>query len=260
MSIGETLATARAEAGLTIDDVSRETRVRATLVRAIERDDFSLCGGDVYARGHIRNIASLLGVDPRPLVAEFDRSHGGLPTPVDNPVPVFDPEVAARTERSRPNWAAAMAVALVVICVIAGVQLVSNGGSGSAGKNPPAALPSAGTGSATPGVPSTPGPAPSDAVAAVPRSGVHLQVRIVGTGARSWVHIAGSDGSTLFEGILDETARPKNFTDPQLINMTIGNAGAVALVVNGSDRGLAGASGEVVHRTFHAVRSSDGIG
>jgi hypothetical protein len=97
-------------------------------------------------------------------------------------------------------------------------------------------------------------------VAAVPRSGVHLQVRIVGTDERSWVHIAGSDGTTLFEGILDSTSRPKNFTDPQLINMTIGNAGAVALVVNGRDRGLAGASGEVVHRAFHAVRDNGGIG
>src|SRR3954452_22250751 len=176
MSIGETLAAARAEAGLTIDDVSRETRVRSTLVRAIEHDDFSMCGGDVYARGHIRNIASLLGVDPRPLVAEFDRSHGGLPTPVENPVPVFDPEVAARSERSRPNWAAAMAVALVIICVIAGVQLATSGGSNNSGKGggQPAALPSTDTGRPSPQTTTTPGPAPSDAVAAVPRSGVHL--------------------------------------------------------------------------------------
>lgn len=261
MSIGETLAAARDAAGLTVEDVSRETRVRSTLVRAIERDDFSLCGGDVYARGHIRNIANLVGVDPRPLLAEFDKQHGGGPVPVERPVPTFDPEVAQRAERSRPNWAAAMAAALAVISVIAGVQLATHGGSNArqgsarAGSTLPAVP------SPTPSVTVTPGPAPSGAVALVPRSGVHVQVRVVGVSARSWVDVADSDGVVLFEGILDSTSPPKNFSDPKLINMTIGNAGVVNLVVNGRDLGLAGGSGQVVHRTFHRQHSvSTGAG
>ena len=58
MSIGETLADARRQAGLTITQVSRETRIRESIIRDIEQDDFSACGGDFYARGHIRSIAS----------------------------------------------------------------------------------------------------------------------------------------------------------------------------------------------------------
>jgi len=258
MSIGETLATARAEAGLAVEDVSRETRIRSTLIRAIERDDFSLCGGDVYARGHIRNIANYVGVDPRPLIAEFDGLRG-TPTPVESPVPAFDPEVAARSERGRPNWAAAMAVALAVISLIAGIQLATHNGSGKPTTER--------AGHVQPSVPApeqsvapTPGPAPSGAVALVPRQGVHVQVRIVGAGARSWVHVAGSGGVTLFEGILDDTSPTKNFSDPHVINMTVGNAGVVELVVNGHDRGLAGTSGEVIHRTFHPAPCTAGAG
>src|SRR3954465_3923118 len=134
MSIGEILATARVEAGLSVEDVSRETRIRGGLVPAIEAGKFAPRGGDVYARGHIRSIAAIVGVDPRPLIAEFDKQHGGGPLPVENPAPTFDPQVAQQAERSRPHWAAATAAALAPICAVGGAQLVSRGGSGNDNK------------------------------------------------------------------------------------------------------------------------------
>ena len=54
MSIGETLAKARRDAGLTVTQVSERTRIRETIIRGIEQDDYAACGGDFYARGHIR--------------------------------------------------------------------------------------------------------------------------------------------------------------------------------------------------------------
>jgi len=76
VSIGEGLAAARRQAGLTITQVSQRTRIRETIIRGMERDDFSACGGDFYARGHIRAIARAAGADPEPLVWEYDSSHG----------------------------------------------------------------------------------------------------------------------------------------------------------------------------------------
>ena len=76
MSIGDTLAEARRQAGLTITQVSQQTRIRESIVRAIEQGDFSPCGGDFYARGHIRSIAEVVGVDPAPLIREYDKEHG----------------------------------------------------------------------------------------------------------------------------------------------------------------------------------------
>lgn len=75
MSIGVTLAEARQEAGLTVADVSARTRIREGLIRAIEQDEFAVCGGDFYARGHIRAIAGVVGTDPRPLIVEYDAAH-----------------------------------------------------------------------------------------------------------------------------------------------------------------------------------------
>lgn len=53
-SVGHALRQARIAAGLTVDDITTATRVRIAIVHAIEADDFAPCGGDVYARGHIR--------------------------------------------------------------------------------------------------------------------------------------------------------------------------------------------------------------
>jgi len=79
VDIGGALAEARSEAGLTITEVSQRTRIRETIIRDIERDDYSACGGDYYARGHIRAIARAVGTDPAPLIEEYDAAH--MPPP-----------------------------------------------------------------------------------------------------------------------------------------------------------------------------------
>src|SRR5262252_6370073 len=73
--IGETLAQARHQAGLTVAEVSQQTRIRETIIRKIEEDDYSELGGDFYARGHIRAIAKVVGADPEPLIQEYDTRH-----------------------------------------------------------------------------------------------------------------------------------------------------------------------------------------
>ena len=75
MSVGEDLARAREARGMSVEDVSSATRIRAGLIRAIEADDFGPCGGAVYARGHLRAIARVIGIDPEPLVRDYDRTH-----------------------------------------------------------------------------------------------------------------------------------------------------------------------------------------
>ena len=81
MPIGETLAEARHEAGLTVAQVSERTRIRETIIRGIEHDDYAACGGDFYARGNIRSIAKVVGADAEPLIHEYDtarRAPGAL--------------------------------------------------------------------------------------------------------------------------------------------------------------------------------------
>ena len=122
MAIGQTLADAREAAGLSIEEVATATRIRRMLVVGIEHDDFTACGGDFYARGHIRTLAGSVGIDARPLLAEFDaRRCGTAPRRASD---VFEAETAARPERRGPNWSAAMALALIVVVVFGVAQVL----------------------------------------------------------------------------------------------------------------------------------------
>lgn len=246
MSVGTRLTEARELAGLTVEDVSRSTRIRGTLIRAIEADDFAPCGGAVYARGHIRSIASAVGADAASLIADYDAEHGS-PIPSD-PTPMFDPEVAERTGQRRPNWSAAMASVLALVSVVAGFQLATSGGKASReGTTAGNAL------DVTAGKPTTappaaaPAPRPTDAVALInPKI---VTVRITVTGTKSWVSVTNASGKVLFRGILRK-GMVQDFTDAKKLFLTIGNSGAVSLVVNGRDLGAPGANGDVTNVEF----------
>jgi cytoskeletal protein RodZ len=255
MSVGSDLSAARAEAGMTLAQVAERTRIRSTVIAGIEADEFSLCGGDVYARGHIRSIAKVVGIDSEPLVAEFDRLHAPHgPSAVE----VFEADSRVTTvDRRGPNWTAAMASVVVLLLLVAGFQLL-RGGSGT---------PTAGTGATSPGLTSqpppsssgtpsttttstsTPGASPSSSVVAqVPPSAAGVRMRLAIVGGRSWVSVtAGS--RKVFEGVLSD-GTTRSFTDTKQIKIIIGNAGVVHLLVNGVDLGTAGGNGQVVRLTF----------
>ncbi len=73
MTVGETLTEARSQAGLSIDELSERTRIRGTVIRSIEEDDYEACGGDLYVRGYVRAIAGAVGIDAQPLIREYDQ-------------------------------------------------------------------------------------------------------------------------------------------------------------------------------------------
>jgi transcriptional regulator with XRE-family HTH domain len=127
MSIGQDLSRARQRAGLSIAEVSQRTRIRETIIQDIERDDFAGCGGDFYARGHIRAIAAAVGVDADPLIAEYD-----LAAPAGDELTAaeaFRPVLPLPTrERRRPNWTAILALALLVAAGVGAYLLFSGSG------------------------------------------------------------------------------------------------------------------------------------
>jgi len=107
VAIGATLAQARHQADLTLAQVSKRTRIRETIIRKIEADDFSECGGDFYARGHIRAIAKAVGTDPEPLIQDYDTDHratGPMAT-----VSLDELLATSAPERHRPDLPAAWA-------------------------------------------------------------------------------------------------------------------------------------------------------
>jgi cytoskeletal protein RodZ len=234
LSIGRVLQQARIAAGLTVDDVSTATRVRLPIVHAIEADDFAPCGGDVYARGHIRTLARAVHLDPAPLLAQYDADHGGRPAPTPA-APLFEAE-RIRPERRGPNWTAAMVAAIVAVVGFVGFTAFSGGDDdeGSAIQVADATKPSTST-SAKPtpenDKPEAPKPDAKDsAIAAAPQDKVTVQVSAAD--GKSWVFAKDHNGRLLFDGLLKQ-GDTKTFQDSDKIHLVLGDAGAIQLYVNG---------------------------
>jgi cytoskeleton protein RodZ len=262
VSIGQTLAEARRAAGLSIDELSDRTRLRATIIRAIENDDFSLCGGDFYARAHVRMLASMVGADADALAAEFDTHVADLDEP-PMAAQIRESEAATReitktATRRAPNWGAAVVgAALVVVIVVVGAQLLNRPGkhsptTGAVGSVPATASPSpTPSGSTSPSPSSSPTPtqspsrsAPSSAVAQV---GVHIVLRV--TTAKCWVLATASDGGVIYQGVMNP-GDVQTFSDPRQIALKLGNAPATDLVVNGVDLHAPPSKNDVASFTF----------
>jgi hypothetical protein len=124
VSIGEELAQARGHAGLSVAQVSQRTRIRQTIIRGIESDDYSVCGGDFYARGHIRSIAKTVGADPELLIREYDTAHRApavlSATGIDELV-TLSRTAGRRTLNVKWNWSWAVAVAGLALALAAGL-------------------------------------------------------------------------------------------------------------------------------------------
>ncbi|MEW2072389.1 helix-turn-helix domain-containing protein [Streptomyces sp. NPDC012403] len=231
VSVGRALQQARIAAGLTVDDVSTATRVRIAIVHAIEADDFAPCGGDVYARGHIRTLAKAVDLDAGPLIAQYEAEHGGgrpAPTPA---APLFEAE-RIRPERRGPNWTAAMVAAIVVVIGFVGFTMVKGDDDGGKANVAEGAEPTKSS-SSTPKTekPVKPEPEPSDsAIAAAPQDKVTVQVSAAD--GRSWISAKDHNGRLLFDGLLKQ-GESKTFQDGTEVNLVLGDAGAIDLFVNG---------------------------
>jgi cytoskeleton protein RodZ len=219
---------------MSVEDVAAATRIRATLVRGIEDDDVSHCGGLVYARGHIKSIAQVVGADPAALVARFDRQYGdSAPKITSSPLPAFSPPGEVRGPRAR--WASVAVAVLAVAVVFLGVSWVIGRGQDSGDKpradattTPPASTLAS----------STPPPATSSSRPA-PRpkpkpSGV--QLKVTANEGASWLSVTNSSGSEIYQGIL-ASGQAKQFTDGRKLTIKFGNSRVVTLNLNGQDVG-----------------------
>lgn len=71
-TLGFKLKKAREEKGYSLEDIQKITKLRSKYIEAIEKNDFSVFSGDVYAKGSIRNYADIVGLDYKNLWEEYD--------------------------------------------------------------------------------------------------------------------------------------------------------------------------------------------
>ncbi|MGH3497650.1 MAG: RodZ domain-containing protein [Nocardioidaceae bacterium] len=227
--IGDTLAMARQRLRLDVDALAERTRIRPHVIEAMEADDFSACGGDFYARGHLRAVARTLGIDGTDLVAVYDRSFAAEPI---NARQVFEAELAqgrsstVRLARGGPNWAALIGVVLV-LALLWGVARVMTSTSGGTG------LPATGHPGARAGV------APIDPGRFAGLGGGRDVAVTLHATADSRVVVTAADGSLVWRGVI-RAGQSRHWSAPGPVRVVAAHGAAVSAAVDGTQRGPLG--------------------
>jgi cytoskeletal protein RodZ len=220
VSIGDTLAEARGQASLTITQVSQQTRIRESIIRSIEQGDFSPCGGDFYARGHIRSIADMVGVDPVPLIREYDEEHG--PPGNMRAAQIFEPSTPIKIrEPGRLHLGRVLAVALLAVIGFGVYHVVSTHGSHPSAT---ATVKARQVVTAKPKVTAKPArhnaPPKDEAV-----------IRLTAISA-CWVGLSDATGQSLYQGTIP-AGQTMTWQEKHPVSMVIGNPAGIQLTVNG---------------------------
>jgi cytoskeleton protein RodZ len=230
--VGPELAAARTRLALSIDQLAERTRIRPHVIEAIEVDDFAPCGGDFYARGHLRTLARVLGVDVAPLLATYDERYSDAPV---DPRRVFEAELATgfngsiRGTRGGPNWSVLVAAVMAVVLVWSIARLVMDG---PVPVNDALRL----NGSS--------GPSNAGAVNAGPK--VPFVLTAVGGGATVVVRDGG--GNVVYD---DSVAFMQSIELDVVPPVRVQSSdGSVTVSVDGEDRGPLGVTGQEAQDTF----------
>ena len=243
MSLGSSITQARKSAGLSIEDLSASTNIRTALLKEIESDNFANCGGETYARGHIRNIAMKLGVDPLMYIAAFEDEQ--MHTDRSMKELLVENSVMRQPEEARKVSWKVLATISVSSLFIAGLAQIIISNTATVEISEPVASISA-TESATPS---------PEAVEATPTeqatvsTGEGVELVISATRAKSWLFVSDATGRTLFSGQVSQGSS-KTFRTDVSLNVKIGNAGGVDLTVNGKKVDSIGVDGEVVSVSY----------
>ena len=240
MTLGSMISKARIDARLSIEDLSSSTNIRVPLLRDIEANNFANCGGDTYARGHIRNIAQRLGIDPQVFLSIYEDEQ----MQVDRSMQEMLVETSAMKqpeEARKVSWKVLATISIGSLGIAGLVQIIV---SNTSSPTIPAPVASA---SATPSESATPTAVPSEE--ATVSTGTGVEVVITASRAKSWLFVSDASGRTLFSGQISKGVT-KTFSSESQLNFKIGNAGGVDLVVNGKKIDSVGVDGEVVSVSY----------
>ena len=242
MSLGALITKSRTDARLSKEDLAKLTNIPATLLRDMENDNFKKCGGETYARGHLRNIAAKVGIDERIFLDLFETEVTAPAKPIRELLNENNVTMPYQ-EPKRISWKILAAGSAAVLILFAGVQIFF---LDSENANEPEILV---TTSATPSNSASESVTPS--VAASPEIVGGVNVELVASRGTTWLYATNENGEVLFSGQVRQGAT-KTFSAAKQVNLRVGNAGGVDISVNGKDVGSIGADREVANLTYNA--------
>jgi cytoskeleton protein RodZ len=247
MSLGEFMQGARESAGLSIDELAERTSIRAGLLKEIEKNNFIHCGGDTYARGHLRNIAAIISVDAQTLIDLYNNEHSSEVRKIHDML-VENSVTRIFNERKKISWKSLAIASVVGLVALAGGQIVISNLKTTATPTVVTSPAPADTSSATP--PAEPSPSTSQEIEVKPSASGKMTLTISAARGNSNIDVV-VDGKHLYKGPLFQ-GDSKSFSAPNSISIYLSNAGDLDLTLNGENLAPLGARNQEIRNTFRS--------
>jgi cytoskeletal protein RodZ len=223
-SLGEQLSRARASRGVTLREVSEQTRITMRHLEAIEADDYKELPGGIFNKSFVKSYARAVGFDERRALELYERTarERGL----------YTEEVATSPQRSRVYMGdtgrsplmtyglSFLIVAALALGVYAALQYYRGGEAGT-----PAATPTPAAGAAQQAATPTPPPA---------AEGFRVQLRAT----RSFWLTSWQEGDKKRRGRFLKPDAPEEFEPAAALNLHYDQASADALQVTVNGQAL----------------------
>ena len=264
-TLGKYLKNQRESKKISLRDVSKNTRVREHILRAIEEDQLDLLPAATYVRGFLLAYAKYLRLDPNDILLRYERALKGEPAAPPPPQPLKPKRKIPPTQPSKPKqkvlWNTKQM--WVVVGVIVASFIIFYFFSPYSSKLPIEPLPERSVEGKPSILPSPPAAAttrtpeekpvveakkpltPSSPVTATTsvqeKKALSLQLKAA---EETWVSLQVDD-----QPEREMTFKPGEGSSIQASNrirMKLGNAGGLDLILNGRPLGKFGKSGEVV--------------
>jgi len=227
------LKAAREAAGLTVEQVSNKTNIRAGVIEDLEKNSVEVCGGIAYARGHIRSIARVIKADGDLLVAAIEAAQNIDSRKIIDQL--YDNNIADRPKEKKVMKFSTLAAAAAIILGIGFVISIALGNASTTKSK----IEITASQSAT----------PTTSESATPTTAGAVNLTFTGVNGKTWVGIIDATGKQVFDGQI-KSGETQSFTNANSLKVTIGNAAAVKVTLNGTDLGVAGGYGEVLHVNY----------
>lgn len=251
MSLGSVIRQARIDAGLSIDDLSERTSIRAGLIKEIESDDFTKCGGETYARGHLRNIAPHIKMDSLLLLELYENEQSLQPRRIQEML-AENNVMTNPVDKKTVSWKTLAGISLSTLALLAAVQIIISNSKTTTISKPEVESSQMATAQPT----LTAEALPTQATETTPAlirdtysSGTGVAISVTAVNGTSWLFVSDSNGTTLYSGQV-RNGQKINFSASTRISLKVGNAGAVEVSVNGKAAQQIGGDGEVVSISY----------
>src|SRR3954471_24797323 len=116
-TVGTFLRQLRESKSLSVEEISRATRVPASSVERIEADQFDELPGEVFVRGFLKSYARAVGLAPEEVLARYTASRRVAWV---TPLPIAAPSKPARSRR----FGVAIAFVLLLILFTLALSIV----------------------------------------------------------------------------------------------------------------------------------------